>query len=264
MSDGRIVVNLGEICPYLGIADDPAVRCLGASSFHRCHSDSRPRLIGISYQTDFCVSGAHRECPRWDGSEQETSVVEGVGFLFGWDGRALRRTAAEIVRHLGTGVMGLAWMALAITAIVLLAPLLTAANPSARAGALPLRDLSANSAKPQATAVERPEAAASLMLQPAADPATAEAVNQIAPPSETTAEPAPDPTPSLVADALPAAQKPPNDPASQEKTYVVQSKDTLWSLARAHGVTVDDIMKANGLSNRDYIRVGQTIVIPEP
>jgi LysM repeat protein len=265
MSDERVVATLGEICPNLGIADDPAVRCLGASSFHRCHGDPRPRLIGTRYQIDFCLSGEYGKCSRWQPSESETSVVAGVGYLFGWDGRSLRRAAAEVVRHLGTAVMGLAWMALAVTAIVLLAPLLTAANPGARAGALPLRDVSANSARPQAAAVETPEAAASLAVQPTAGPAGPEAVNQIAPTSEVAAAsaPAPDLTPSPEASA-PRAEKPPSGPASQEQSYVVQSKDTLWSLARAHGVTVDDIMRANGLGNRDYIRTGQTIIIPVP
>jgi LysM repeat protein len=274
MSGERAVENLREICPYLGIADDPAVRCLGASSYHRCHSDPRPRLIGTSYQADFCLSAAHRDCPRWDGSEPETSVVEGVGYLFGWDGRALRRTAAEFARYLGGTLIGLAWMALAVTAIVLLAPLLTTANPGARAGNLPVREASANDGRLGAAMAER-EAAAPLLIHTTAEPATAEATDKEAPVPAAAATAAPTraavptsapvaaPT-SVPAAAAPTAQKPAGTPATAGTTHVVQSKDTLWSLARAHGVTVDDIMKANGLSNRDYIRTGQTIIIPQP
>lgn len=47
----------------------------------------------------------------------------------------------------------------------------------------------------------------------------------------------------------------------QMKSYVVQSGETLFSISRDHGVTVDDIIKANkGLT--EQIMAGQTILIP--
>ncbi len=44
-------------------------------------------------------------------------------------------------------------------------------------------------------------------------------------------------------------------------SYTVQSGDTLYSLAKTYGVTVQEIMQANGL-NSYFIRTGQTLIIP--
>jgi LysM repeat protein len=45
-------------------------------------------------------------------------------------------------------------------------------------------------------------------------------------------------------------------------TYVVQSGDTLWSIARRLGTSVEDLQRANGLSATSIIREGQTLVVP--
>jgi LysM repeat protein len=45
-------------------------------------------------------------------------------------------------------------------------------------------------------------------------------------------------------------------------TYTVRPGDTLSSIAVRNGTTVDDIMRANGLSNANYIYPGQRLVIP--
>ena len=45
--------------------------------------------------------------------------------------------------------------------------------------------------------------------------------------------------------------------------YVVQQGDTLFSLARRYGVTVEDIQQANNLAD-DNIYVGQQLIIPAP
>ncbi len=74
----------------------------------------------------------------------------------------------------------------------------------------------------------------------------------------------PSPVPSPVAAAFPTAQKAPSTPAPRIETYVVQSKDTLFSVAKAHGVTVDDLVKANRLKDKNILRPGQKLTIPEP
>jgi LysM repeat protein len=52
--------------------------------------------------------------------------------------------------------------------------------------------------------------------------------------------------------------------AQQEEpmTHLVQYGDTLYKIAIKYGVTMDEIAKANGLSNASLIKVGQTLVIP--
>ncbi len=45
------------------------------------------------------------------------------------------------------------------------------------------------------------------------------------------------------------------------ETYRVQSGDSLWSIARAHGTTTDALMAANSLSGTS-LKIGQSLVIP--
>ena len=45
-------------------------------------------------------------------------------------------------------------------------------------------------------------------------------------------------------------------------TYIVRPGDTLWSIAQRFGVTPQAIMLANGITNPNYIFVGQTLIIP--
>jgi LysM repeat protein len=49
----------------------------------------------------------------------------------------------------------------------------------------------------------------------------------------------------------------------QGQVYVVQQGDTLYSIARTHGVSVDAIKQANGLTS-DEIYIGQQLIIPAP
>lgn len=50
-------------------------------------------------------------------------------------------------------------------------------------------------------------------------------------------------------------------PAGQ-RFYVIQSGDTLGTIATGFGVTVQSIVDLNGLANPDDIQAGQTIEIP--
>lgn len=45
-------------------------------------------------------------------------------------------------------------------------------------------------------------------------------------------------------------------------TYIVQPGDTLYRISSIHGVTVEDILRANPLENPNHIDVGQAIIIP--
>lgn len=54
---------------------------------------------------------------------------------------------------------------------------------------------------------------------------------------------------------------PSQKPENGTITYLVQPGDTLWSISRRYGVTVDAIKKLNGLTS-DVIQIGQTLKIP--
>jgi LysM repeat protein len=49
---------------------------------------------------------------------------------------------------------------------------------------------------------------------------------------------------------------------AQSQVHVVRRGDTLYSIARRYGTSVQAIMNANGLSNRNFIWVGQRLTIP--
>ncbi|MCX7624022.1 MAG: LysM peptidoglycan-binding domain-containing protein [Thermomicrobium sp.] len=54
------------------------------------------------------------------------------------------------------------------------------------------------------------------------------------------------------------------DDEEERSVYVVQPGDTLSAIARRSGVTVADLVAANGLTDPDRIFPGQTLVIPRP
>ncbi len=49
---------------------------------------------------------------------------------------------------------------------------------------------------------------------------------------------------------------------AQGRVHVVRYGDTLYSIARRYGTSVEAIMRTNGLSNRNFIWVGQRLTIP--
>lgn len=50
--------------------------------------------------------------------------------------------------------------------------------------------------------------------------------------------------------------------ASEPVTHIIQYGDTLYKIAIRYGVTMDEIVKANGMTNASLIKVGETLVIP--
>jgi LysM repeat protein len=65
------------------------------------------------------------------------------------------------------------------------------------------------------------------------------------------------PTPEATAQPVPT----PSSSVGQ-RIHVVQQGETLSEIARAYGVTVEEIVQANGLDNPNAISVGQALVIP--
>lgn len=53
----------------------------------------------------------------------------------------------------------------------------------------------------------------------------------------------------------------PNGSSSNE-VYTVISGDTLWSISRKYGVSIDDIIKANNLTST-ILSIGQQLIIPQ-
>jgi nucleoid-associated protein YgaU len=59
-----------------------------------------------------------------------------------------------------------------------------------------------------------------------------------------------------------ASAETPMSTTGQFITYTVQSGDTPWGIAARHNVSVEDLLRANGLTEEDTIRPGQSLRIP--
>jgi membrane-bound lytic murein transglycosylase D len=51
-------------------------------------------------------------------------------------------------------------------------------------------------------------------------------------------------------------------PRNTSDKHIVRRGDTLWSIARSHGVTMESIVSSNGLATDDTLAVGQVLSIP--
>jgi len=51
-------------------------------------------------------------------------------------------------------------------------------------------------------------------------------------------------------------------PSTVVTTHTVKAGETLWGISRLYGVHVNDIVKANNLTSRDQISIGQVLVLP--
>ncbi len=51
--------------------------------------------------------------------------------------------------------------------------------------------------------------------------------------------------------------------APDHDTYIVQRGDTLFSIARRYGTTVETLQRLNGLPNPHQIRAGQVLTVPD-
>ena len=61
------------------------------------------------------------------------------------------------------------------------------------------------------------------------------------------------------------AEEPANEtPPLQDGVYTVRTGDTLGQIAFIYGISVEDLMAANNLTNPDVLDVGQQLTIPDP
>ena len=67
---------------------------------------------------------------------------------------------------------------------------------------------------------------------------------------------------NLIVPRLGVVDESPAQRTADNGTYVVQSNDNLWDIARAFGISVDSLCAANGLGRRSVIQPGQRLRLP--
>jgi membrane-bound lytic murein transglycosylase D len=67
--------------------------------------------------------------------------------------------------------------------------------------------------------------------------------------------------PLLIPKSAAALENPVADRTSGTK-YIVRNGDSLWTIARAHNVSMNKLMRANHVGPKELLRVGQQLVIP--
>ena len=80
------------------------------------------------------------------------------------------------------------------------------------------------------------------------------------PPPPVTVEAPPPPPPVTVEAPPPPTTRAPGEPL----VYTVQQGDTLFSIATQFGVTVDELVELNNITNPDVIFVDDLLTIPPP
>ena len=243
-------------CPHLGVNDDRDTYYLYATSVNRCYVRPVPVRVDTAHQDSYCLSPQHTACPRLTKAQPTPTSPTSVD----------RSPSAPIIavqlpgRAAGAGRR---WVIGALVAICVVLSVLFLVNLAGVVQSFQEQASKVVSApvaiseptvipSPQATV---PTAAPAQATVPAAAPAQATRV-----PSSyavvATVQPA-----STAVSSLPTRGLTP----SASVLYVVKSGDTLWSIARSYGVTIDDIVKANSLlTDRTAIVTGQRLVIPNP
>ena len=99
-----------EVCPYLGLPDDPRTRFAFADPAHRCHVEAKPIPIGLGYQGAYCLTTGYPACKRFRPPRIAVTMVSRDGGTSGGRNRASRRGAA-LLAILALGLLiGALWV----------------------------------------------------------------------------------------------------------------------------------------------------------
>jgi len=237
-------------CLYLAFGDDRGLYCLFPNQIHRCYRSGAAKPIPWDLQERFCLGEGHAACPTFQGG-----------------------APAEPKR---TGRLGYA--ALCAGAVFVALALLAQATGALGGTAPPIG--AAGTASGAATALSG-EAPASFRAAPSGDgpgsgtpmPAVQSPPSIPGPPSIPAPPAVPAPLSSSPVSAAPQAaiaqENPPSSPTPSmpagegpQRTHVVASGETVTSIAQRYRSTVEAIVRANRLADKNLILTGQRLIIP--
>jgi LysM repeat protein len=254
-------------CPHLGLDGDPSTHGVGAMENHFCYVGEPPVQVDTDRQIYYCLASRFELCPR-----RVLGVPEEIAEPAPPDGADVVAAEAPTLPPPAKRPSRLPVFAGLASALVLLVVLALAVSWNRPAE--PAR----SSAPPESIPVETPAQPPAPSQQPAvaAPSPTPSVLAAMAGPVPN----APPPSPTVLlgttlpggsasrpsATPLPPTAQPTVQPAVQPTalTYLVQRGDTLTLISTRFGVPIDDLMSANGITDRNLILSGRTIVVPSP
>ena len=242
-----------DVCPWLYLNIEPDTRGASVTDDHRCElvPDITP---GPGHQVAYCLTPNHRGCPQLRGYEAQRRTAalgaaqqaEIVPFPV-----PLQATPSPARPSRGRGASRWIWAAFGALSALLLGAGVVFYTMPALALTAPEEELSAQSEPQQ---ISPPTATASAPLIVPDIPAPIQ--NGDAPNWNASSDGA--------AGAAANATGPTADGETPE-TYVVALGDTLSSIARQFGVTIDALIAANDIGDDSLlVTVGDELVIPSP
>lgn len=228
-------IGAARLCPHLGLIGDPSTACLFVSDSHRCFRLETSEPVTEGEQAEYCISANYSGCPRFQGRDT------GVGDL----PRRRGSTGHGLLERKSTLLAAGMFLGLAIVGLVIVWGVLSGTNQAA-----------GQSDTGSTGSTSAPVRQGSGVLPATAGGGTPTAAPTL--PSQSTVSPVVVPTSPT---GTPTAARTPATPGAQ-KIYVVSPGETLWSVALKHGISVEELMAANGLTNRSYVQAGQRLVIP--
>ncbi|MFN8445512.1 MAG: hypothetical protein U0175_32275 [Caldilineaceae bacterium] len=64
-----------QVCPHLGLFDDPALVLTEPSDNHRCFARTRPSLPGFEHQETYCLRSEHVRCPYYKAQSEIPNIA---------------------------------------------------------------------------------------------------------------------------------------------------------------------------------------------
>jgi LysM repeat protein len=251
MTSSDLTILEPEVCPYLGLPDDPRTRFTFADPAHRCHVGAKPIPIDLGHQGAYCLTTGYPACKRFRSPKTAGGPASGPARSFSATivagavvPVATAAADATVSRDGGTSrgrsrALRRAAALLAVLALVMLM------------GAIRAGVIGGSPAGGGAPGV-------------VASPAAAETPAPTTVTSASTATPTAGLRSTSATTAPTATPVPTGTPRSVSVIHVVVRGETLSSIAARYGVTAKAIQDANKIVDPSLILAGDRLVIPPP
>ena len=218
-------IQTEQVCPLLGARLDKGNYFDYATAENQCYAHNRVSPLSLEEQKALCLSGNYRSCRFYLAHQSRAQATQKAG-----EQSALVSAPRAPYRPSKSAIAAAGVLLLMLCASLCI----LAGVPQAVADAI----------IPSPTPTRTPTRAPTVTLTPA-------------PPTPTPVPPTETPTPTLA-----PPTRTPAPPSPTPVFYIVQTGDTLSTIAAKFGVTMQALIDANGITDARVIRVGTRLIIP--